>query len=145
MTVEPFWHIGILVYELDAGIERFSELLGVTFNRVAADVDVVEDGGTAGSLHLEAAFSAEGPPFYELIQAQEGGIWGRQHGEGIHHVAVWQPEVDRRLEELRAKRATSEVLLRNPEGRLIAYLTPDSAHGTRIELVDARFKADFGF
>ncbi|MDP9236312.1 MAG: hypothetical protein M3P30_02755 [Chloroflexota bacterium] len=53
--------------------------------------------------------------------------------------------MDRRLKELRAKRATSEALFRNPQGRLIAYLTPDSAFGTRIELVDERFKPDFGY
>lgn len=145
MTVETFWHVGILVFDLDAAIGRFSKLLGVTFNRLSADVDVVGHSEGQGSLHLDAAFSAEGPPFYELMQAHEDGIWGRQQGEGVHHVALWEPDINRRFAKLRELGAVEELLLSFPDSRLLAYLTPASAHGVRMEFVDERFKPDFGY
>jgi catechol 2,3-dioxygenase-like lactoylglutathione lyase family enzyme len=145
MTVETFWHIGILVYDLDAAIARFSDLLGLHFNRVDADADLLGDDGAMTPVHVDAAFSVEGPPFYELILAQSAGVWGRQQGEGVHHVGLWQGGIEAKLEELRAKGARTEALLRDPGARLLAYLAPEGAHGTRIELVDDGFRSAFGF
>ena len=76
MTFGTFWHVGILVYDLEAAIARFSDLLGLHFNRVDADADLIGDAGSVTPVHVDAAFSVEGPPFYELLQAQNGGVRG---------------------------------------------------------------------
>jgi hypothetical protein len=61
---------------------RFTELIGVTFGEpisIKFD-DVVEDGAHTDRL-MRVIYSVEGPPFLELIEAQEDGVWGRQHGK----------------------------------------------------------------
>ena len=77
-------------------------------------------------------------PFLELIEAQEGGVWGRHHGEGLHHIGSWQPGLADRLAAMAAAGVTPEAVA-TIDGKLIAaYLEPSHLHQTRVELVSPR-------
>ena len=77
MTVSPYFHVGILVPDLDVAIERFSDVLGVSFaDRVHQDTEYFEDGGVMQPLTLHITYSTDGPPYYELIEAQGDGCTG---------------------------------------------------------------------
>ena len=87
MTASPYFHIGILVPDLDEAIERFGDVLGITFaDRVYQDSQYFDDGGVIKDLRLHLTYSTDGPPYYELLEAQGDGLYSMKHGAGLHHV-----------------------------------------------------------
>ena len=109
----------------------FGEPVSVRFD------DIVEDGVRV-ERELRLVYSVEGPPFLELIEAQDDGVWGRQHGEGLHHIGVWQNGLEARIAELAAIGAEPQVIVHHLGEALAVYLSPESAHGARLELVRQR-------
>ena len=144
MTVSPspFYHFGILVEDLGEAIERFSDLFGLTFigprtfriNRLA-DPD-------EHSLDVQAAYSHQGPPHLELIQAAGDGLYSATR-LGFHHVGLWDPAIDANRETyLRAKALRSDARVITPAGGTLAWFShPSSACGIRFEFVDESMKA----
>jgi hypothetical protein len=143
VTATPLYHVGVLVEDLDAAIVRFGELIGVTFKEPISlrFDDIIEDGEHVDR-ELRLVYSVEGPPFLELIEAQDDGVWGRQHGEGLHHIGVWQETREARIAELAAIGAEPQVIVHHLGETLAVYLSPESAHGARLELVRPRKPAD---
>lgn len=139
MTGTPLFHVGVLVEDIDAAIVRFGELLGLTFGEplIMTLEDTTVDGVKfEGSITF--VYSVEGPPYLELIQSQDSGLWGRQHGEGLHHIGVSQDDLEARILELQAVQAEPQAIISHLGRAVAVYLTPDSAHGTRLEYVRPR-------
>lgn len=143
MTLAPFFHIGVLVPELYEAIERFSDVLGVNFaDPVRQDTEYFEDGGARKPLSLHLTYSTDGPPYYELIEAQGDGLYGLdKHGEGLHHVGVWEADCEAKREELEGKGMTEEGVIYRPDGSIIVtFFEPGELGGVRLELADLGLK-----
>jgi catechol 2,3-dioxygenase-like lactoylglutathione lyase family enzyme len=142
VTARNHFHIGILVNDMHAAIKHFSEVLGLTFNEPAiAHVDYFDQDGLGRStLDLKICYSTEGPPYYELLETQPDGLYGRQHGEGMHHLGFWEPDCEARLKGLleeHGMRWEASQLYTDARNKLIAaYTYPESLHGVRLEIVD---------
>ena len=142
MTASPFYHFGILVEDLEAAVERFADLFSLTFigprtfriNRLA-DPD-------EHCLEVRAAYSHQGPPHLELIQASGDGLYS-QSRLGFHHVGLWDPAIDTNRETyLSAKELRSDARVVTPsDGTLAWFSQPSSACGIRFEFVDESGKA----
>jgi catechol 2,3-dioxygenase-like lactoylglutathione lyase family enzyme len=134
----PFVHIGILVENIDEAIPRY-EQLGITFmppQRV--HVDRLIESGHESSFDLRVAFSHQGPPQWELLEAVGDGVYGPQHAGGIHHVAVLDPDPERRIGELVAQGFRFTGAQYRPDGSMIVgYLDPNDLDGVRIEVLHA--------
>jgi hypothetical protein len=137
VSAPAFFHVGILVDDLDGAIARFSELLPLTFGRprtLAIDEwDPVTEAMRARELRF--IYSDEGPPFIELMEAQDDGVWGLQQGEGLHHIGFWQPGFDEGLAALPGLGHAIETLMPRLSEATAAYVAPAHLHGTRVELV----------
>jgi len=69
-------HVGILVENLAADIERYSRILGLHFRPPnPASFAIVEEGGASAPAELWMTYSMEGPPYVELMQATGSGVW----------------------------------------------------------------------
>lgn len=82
--------------------------------------------------------TATGPRFVEPIEAQHGdGIYSRAYGQSLHHVALWEGDLDARLAELAAEGVAPECTLgwSGEQTVLAAYLPPEAGAGTRVELI----------
>jgi len=89
MNDAPYAHIGVLVHNIQEAIERYSRL-GLTFMEPHT-VEVghlADEDGQIKQIELRIAFSQEGPPHWELLQAVGDGIYGPHHVGTLHHVAV---------------------------------------------------------
>src|SRR5439155_18906281 len=96
----PYVHLGVVVRDLEAAIERFS-LLGLTFMEpMTVHVDRLVEGGLESSLDLRIVFSHQGPPHWELLETVGDGVYGPQHADELHHVAVLDADPARRRDEL---------------------------------------------
>ncbi len=138
MTASPYFHIGILVPDLDEAIERFGDVLGVTFaDRVYQDSQYFDDGDVIKDLRLHLTFSTDGPPYYELLEAQGDGLYSMKHGAGLHHVGVWEADCNAKRQEFEGKGMNHEATIYRPDGSIIVtFFEPGPLGGVRIELAD---------
>jgi hypothetical protein len=139
MTVTPMFHYGILVQDIEAAMERFGDLMGFTFhepttvhlNRLA---DPVEH-----QIEFRATYSRQGPPFMELMEMAGDGIYASRHGEGIHHIGLWDPNIEMNRARLTGHHhLRPEATVLTPNGSAFAWFSdPASSHGVRLEFIDA--------
>jgi hypothetical protein len=92
VTEAPFYHVGILVEDLDAAMARFAEALGVTFAPVMEGPVRLRSGDDETEFVMKATYSHQGPPHIELIQGREDGIFSLSAGERMHHLGCWSAE-----------------------------------------------------
>lgn len=136
-TPSRAFHIGILVGDIEAAVKAFSEALGVTFpGLMHAEVTVEEDPLGTHLFQTRAAYSNEGPPYIELIEANGTGVWGTDKEHGLHHIGVYDTDLLGHLACL--VNAGNEPQTRvSFDGDLVSvYMPPAFLHGCRIEYVD---------
>jgi catechol 2,3-dioxygenase-like lactoylglutathione lyase family enzyme len=132
----PYAHIGVIVPGLEAAISQYG-VLGITFMEPRiVHVDRLVEGNRVTEFDLRIAFSHQGPPHLELLEATGDGIYGRQHIGGLHHVAVLDPDPERRSDELTRQGLKHVGGQYRPNGSMIvSYL--EGLPGVRIELLDS--------
>jgi len=140
MSVVPYMHIGLLVADVDEAIEAFGRTLHVPFTPAMAATmasfrDYSDPGGPA-TMKVRFAYSRIGPPYYELIEATDRGIFGREQGIGVHHVGFWESDCESRLAELTSSGLEVEMVEHSPDGRLsLVFFKPSGLSGMRVELL----------
>jgi catechol 2,3-dioxygenase-like lactoylglutathione lyase family enzyme len=141
MSERTYFHVGIYVDDMSEAIERYSKALGLTFvEPIMCGIPNLYDGGREYALELPLCYSHQGPPYYELLEMTgESGLYGRQNGEGIHHLGLWDPDIAATVERLRQQGIEVEAAQYTPEREFVAaYFPPGALHGVRVELVDER-------
>jgi methylmalonyl-CoA epimerase len=79
---------------------------------------------------------------FELIEpiGSEGGIakFLEKHGSGLHHVSLQVDDIDKEVEQLKAKgvRLIGEKPQQPSEGSKIIFIHPSSTGGILIELIE---------
>jgi len=125
-------HIGIAVSQLEPAVEFFRDSLGLKL----IEIKELPDRG------LKMAFFQVGEVLVELMTPlspdSQVSKFLETKGEGIHHIALTTPDIEKDLSRL----ASEGVRLATPtpslgaEGRPIAFLHPKSTHGILLELIE---------
>jgi methylmalonyl-CoA/ethylmalonyl-CoA epimerase len=126
----PFFHVGILVHDIDAAAGDFCRLLGLEF-------EPVRSAPVASGEMMRFRYSLAGPPFLELVQMMETGIgiWGADQGEGLHHLAFGEPDLPGRCAAFDG-RADPVVQGEGGAARVI-FTRPEALHGIRLEYLES--------
>lgn len=125
-------HIGIAVKDMDAAIKFYEEVLGMK----ATGTEVVEEQ------KVKTAFIPTGDSEVELLEstAPDGPIakFIERRGEGIQHIAFRVDDIDKALEELKAKgvKLIDQKPRKGAGGARIAFLHPKATFGTLVELCE---------
>lgn len=136
---ETYFHVGVLVYDIDEALKRFCEVLSLDFTPPQ------RRGPLTNGDTVRAAYSLQGPPYLELIEAiPRDGIFATSQGEGIHHIGLWDDDMGGRCEFL-ASQALAPAPLMNSRGGvpLLIMTDPDALHGVRLEYTDGRNREQF--
>lgn len=136
--VSTYFHIGVIVPDLKKAIEDFSRILGITFtNPEYFHINRLEDP-KPHSHDPYVAFSREGPPYYELIEASGDGIFSAKHQGKILYLGVWEKDMAARVKALEEERIKIDAWFRNEEGGVpfCIITSPQGALGIRMEYVD---------
>jgi len=123
LTFAPYFHIGILVADLEVAVDRFSSAMGLSFRPVrTTSVDHIEDPEDHPGAH-RGTYAYEGPPYIELLEATgDSRLWSADQGEGMHHIGLWAPEdLDTFQDTLGARGFPGDVRLRGSDGDLMAW------------------------
>jgi len=123
----PFFHVGILVRDIDRAAVDFGKILGLRFEPVRSEPLVT------GEL-MRFCYSLQGPPHIELVQMADTslGIWGPEQGEGLHHLAFADPDVPG---SCAAFGGQADTVVGGGEGGAarVIFTRPEALHGTRVE------------
>ena len=129
--LEQIDHVGIAVPDLDAAVERYSEMFGVE----PMHRERVESQG------VEEVLFRVGVSYIQLLGSLGGhtpvGRFLDTRGSGIHHVAYRVDDVAASLETLKTRgaRLVDETPRPGSRGTAIAFVHPASAEGVLVELV----------
>ncbi len=135
-TPKKIAHIGIAVINLDDSLNFYTELLGLTLERV----EKVE------SEQVRVAFLKIGESRIELLEplSNQSPIYRFLHkkGEGIHHIALEVDNINERLAQLKTKgiRLINEKAKEGADNAQIAFLHPKSTNGVLFELCQHQIK-----
>lgn len=149
MTFVDFYHVGIVVPDLDAAADELGRLLGLDFARPRTESLQLrtEEGPADCRFRFTYSRSPVRGPAIELIEAPPGSPWWPGDGPavpGVHHLGFWAQDFAERVGALEAAGAPVEVTLDGGgEPRLFTYHR--TSHGPRIELVDGARQAELSW
>jgi methylmalonyl-CoA epimerase len=131
-VIRKIAHIGVAVKNVEEVEKLYSEVLGlpITGREVSPDNKV--------------AFIPLGDTAVELLQSvkPDGAIARHieKKGEGIHHLALEVDNIEKALEELKAKGVVliDEKPRRGAHDSKIAFLHPKGTYGVLLELVEPK-------
>src|SRR5690625_5090718 len=129
-TPKQIAHIGIAVRDVEASIPLYTNLLGMTLEKM----EEVE------SEQVKVAFIKIGETRIELLEplSEKSAIHSflEKKGEGIHHIALEVDDVQQRLDDLKQNgiRLINEQPKQGADNAQIAFLHPKSTNGVLFEL-----------
>lgn len=139
MTNPLIDHVGILVADLEAAIETWSQATGYSFTPIMnyrTDAYVDSHDPHPHFHDAKIAFSIEGPPFIELMEFTGEGTHSPAQGEGFHHLGFRVPDADARRDELAALGVGDDGASLDAHGRPILWFTDRAAlNAMRLEYV----------
>ncbi|MBS1886072.1 MAG: VOC family protein [Actinobacteria bacterium] len=138
------YHAAVLVGDLDEALDNFEDVLGIAFRepdeRALRPFDRDADGrGPTGPVRF--AFSVGSSPHVELIEAQEGGLFGAATGLGVHHVGAWREGMDRVREEQAEAGLETAARFADPDGVERVFYAGERP--LMLETVNARLRPDY--
>jgi catechol 2,3-dioxygenase-like lactoylglutathione lyase family enzyme len=131
---EAYFHVGILVKDVEAARADFAAKLGLEFEPTRSQQ--LATGETT-----RFCYSLQGPPYLELVEMTGSGSWSAEQPEGFHHIGLSDPSVPARCS---AFGSGVDLIAPGPDGLpLVALTPPEALHGVRVEYFDAKVAAQF--
>lgn len=124
----PYFHVGILVRDIDQAARDFARVLGLEF-------EPTRSAPVASSETMRFRYSLQGPPYLELVEMAGTGIWAPDQGEGLHHVAFAEPDVPGRCAAFDGQADT--VVGGDGEAARVIFTRPEALHGVRLEYLQS--------
>lgn len=128
-----FYHLCFAVQDIEQASTDLTRVLGMAWGPVRA--------GQLGEWDYQIVFSAQGPPFFEVIQGSPGSPWDATSGSRMDHIGYWCNDISSDKQRL-AERGAPVEFDSCPYGRSFSYHRIDSV-GVRLELVDTAVQAGF--
>jgi catechol 2,3-dioxygenase-like lactoylglutathione lyase family enzyme len=128
-----FFHVGMVVDDLDAACESYASQFGVrwTDHTRSWSLPVTVDGEPR-TVELRVAYSVAGPPFFEFIQELSGDTWAAS-SLNLNHVGFWV----RDLKQAASALHDSGMPLVVRDAAKADFTYHRTANGMWIELCDA--------
>ncbi|MDO8956590.1 MAG: methylmalonyl-CoA epimerase [Deltaproteobacteria bacterium] len=128
--IQKIAHIGVTVKNVEEAEKFYSEVLNLPVR------------GREESKEIKVAFIPVGDTAIELLQGMTPDApiarFIEKKGEGVHHIAYQVDNIEKALEELKAKGVAliDEKPRRGAHNSKIAFLHPKNTYGVLIELVE---------
>jgi len=119
---DSYFHVGILVRDVEAARADFGALVGVEFEPVSTIQ--VASGET-----IRYCYSLGDSPYLELMEMTGTGSWSPEQGEGLHHLGLSDPSVPDRC----AASATRRTRSRPTRAARRGWRSPGPRHCTACD------------
>lgn len=130
------YHVGIVTPDLEAGMVRFSQLLGIRWGPVfEVDTDVRTADGEVRTVTMRLSYSID-QPHLELVQEIEGTPWVCNPYSNLHHLGFWTGALEGRSAGLSSSACPLEVCGAGDATGPRSFAYHRDPLGVRVELVD---------
>jgi hypothetical protein len=137
MSISEMYHVGIVVADFDAGLARFSDLLGIVWGPVVStEVEVRDHEGIDRVWPLRMCYSTQAP-YLELIEEREGTPWVCNEHSNLHHIGFFTDDLVADSGRLERSHCPLELSGRAGTTAPTGYTYHRDPLGVRIEFVDA--------
>lgn len=141
MSAKAIDHIGILVPNLEEGIERWSRATGYRFSpitRYRTDRYVDRSDPEPHHHDTRTVMSWQGPPYIELLEVAGSGTHGPDQA-GFHHIGMVQDDQEQAcavLRNLAAHGIPDDGRSLDEHGLPLLWFTaPEALDGVRLEII----------
>jgi catechol 2,3-dioxygenase-like lactoylglutathione lyase family enzyme len=139
-TPADCYHIGIVVPDMEAAVERLTAAAGYTWTKpIEATLPITTADGDH-EVPFKFVYSIEAPHL-EIVQEVPGTIWAAGSGGAAHHLGYWADDIAAAVAALEAAGYRLEARPAGVELSTFAYLLDPT--GVRIEIVDRAAFPDF--
>ncbi|MFJ9038837.1 VOC family protein [Streptomyces sp. NPDC102406] len=138
-----YYHVGMVVPDIDAAIQRCATVFGVPFTDAAWTESPHQEEGDVvhAPFRQRQAISRTREPYIELIEATGDGVFGPSRAGALMYYACWETDMTSRLARLGSQGFGMDAVMRMGAGAdPIAAITSYDDKGIRIELADAAAK-----
>ena len=137
---ESFFHVGVVVPDLEAAQAHLSELLGITWGPIGElDIAKRDAAGNDLTLPLRMCYSVEAPRL-ELIQELAGSVWECNEHSNLHHIGVWTDALPADSATYSELRCPLQLCGHDGATAPTQFAYHRDPLGVRIELVDVAMK-----
>ena len=141
MSLTEFFHVGIVVPDIDAGRARFTELLGIDWGPVMrTDLEVRDGDGNELVVPNVICYSTSAP-YIELIEETPGTPWVCNEHSNLHHIGFFTEELTADSGQFNASRCPLELMDGRGDGPPWVFAYHRDPLGVRLELVNAEMRS----
>jgi catechol 2,3-dioxygenase-like lactoylglutathione lyase family enzyme len=146
MSENSYWHVGLVVEELEPALEKLTALFGFRWGEIG--VSDAERYVAAERAHrriaLRYAMSLDAP-FLEVVEAVEGTPWALNEDAGLHHLAFWAEDLPGAAAHMRSDLCPTLVCSTGPSNDPDdpASISYHRGLGVNFELVDVVHRPRF--
>jgi Glyoxalase/Bleomycin resistance protein/Dioxygenase superfamily len=134
----------VLVLDLERAMRDLGRWLGLSWTPVQESPLSLATPHGREDVKLRYAYSTNGVPHLELIEARASGYYAAPEGPHLHHVGRWVDDLGAASASLAREGLPLEAAGIGADGASPAlFAFHRGAHGVRVELVDAAMRASF--
>jgi len=138
--MERFYHVGIVVPDLEAAQAYYTDLLGLEWGPVLeTDVEVRLGDGRERVFPNKIVYSTAAPHL-ELIQETPGSPWVCNEHSNLHHIGIFSGAFGADADRLVGSACPLEMYGGHGDGPPSTFTYHRDPWGVRIELVDAAIR-----
>jgi catechol 2,3-dioxygenase-like lactoylglutathione lyase family enzyme len=136
MSLTEYFHVGIVVPDLEAARARFTELLGVEWGPVMVnDIDIRDGDGVERVVPNKICYSTSSP-YLELIEEVPGSPWVCNEHSNLHHIGVFSGSLVDESGRFHAAQCPLEWMDGHGSGPPEIWAYHRDPLGVRIEIVN---------
>jgi hypothetical protein len=132
---EGLFHIGVIVPDMQRGLEDIARRFGASFPEPRQAQVRVRYRGAETQVPVTFAYSRQGPPYIEVIQAVPGTVWAAGAGSRIHHLGVFVNDIEDEIGRLQAEGFEYEAASLGQDGSMQGAQYINNDLGIRLELI----------
>jgi catechol 2,3-dioxygenase-like lactoylglutathione lyase family enzyme len=142
----PHYHVGIVVPDVAAAREQFTELLGITWGPTLHLESTEYRDGTGVDVVLPTTFcySVEEPRI-ELLEEVPGSVWVRNEHSNLHHIGFWSDDLPAESSRLAGGGCPLQFCGRAGADAPVSFAYHRNELGVRIEIVDVAMRDAMSF
>lgn len=140
---DNFFHIGIVVPNINQAIADYKNTAGLAFTDVAT-TELTLTNPTSGqreTVELKVAYSRTASPYIELIEAVGDMVFSAKNTKQILYYGVWEADIEKRIQQLDANGLAIDALISQGDANPTAIITAPDAYGVRTEYVTHKIQA----
>lgn len=138
--MESYFHVGIVVADLDVARAHFTDLLGTEWGPIMeTELPIRTGDGDAAVVPNRICYSTA-PPYLELIQEVPGTPWVCNEHSNLHHLGFFVGVLGGEADRLVGAGCPLEIMGGQGEGPPESFTYHRDPLGVRVELVDAALR-----